>query len=94
MGKLLILANYIFLIYGTDIYERRKHVHVTHNHRGFKKSCKFWLEPIIEIDNNKTGDFTQKELLEIEKLIKENEKILLSQLSLFYSNQPLKAIRK
>ena len=47
MGKLLILANYIFLIYGSDIHEKRKHVHVTYAHRGFKRSCKFWLEPDI-----------------------------------------------
>jgi len=33
MGKLLILANYIFLIYGSDIYETRKHIHVTYSHR-------------------------------------------------------------
>ena len=81
-------------MYLTDIYERKKHVLVTYNHRGFKKACKFWIEPDIEIDKNKTDDFSFKKLLEIEKLIKENEKILLSQLSLFYSNQPLKAIRK
>ena len=47
MGKLLILANYIFLIYGSDIHEKRKHVHVSYAHRGFKRSCKFWLEPDI-----------------------------------------------
>lgn len=34
MGKILILAKYIFLIYGTDIYEKRKHIHVTYTHRG------------------------------------------------------------
>ncbi|MEJ7778083.1 MAG: DUF4160 domain-containing protein [Daejeonella sp.] len=94
MGKLLILAKYVFLIYGTDLYERRKHVHVTYNNRGFKKACKFWLEPDIEIDKNKTGDFSSKELLTIQKLIDENRDLLLDQLELFYSNQPLKAIRK
>lgn len=94
MGKLLILANYIFLIYGSDIYEHRKHIHVTYNHRGFKRACKFWLEPVIEIDENKTGDFSSKELLEIEKLIQKYRVLILDQLELFYSNQPLKAIRK
>lgn len=59
MGKLLILANYVFLIYGSDIYEKRRHVHVTYNHRGFKRACKFWLEPEIEIDLGKVGDFKE-----------------------------------
>lgn len=94
MGKLLILANYIFLIYGSDIHEKRKHVHVTYNHRGFKKACKFWLEPEIELDNNKVGDFKAHELVDIKSLIISNREILMKQLDLFYSNQQVKAIRK
>lgn len=94
MGKLLILANYIFLIYGSDIHEKRRHVHVTYNHRGFKKACKFWMEPEIELDNNKVGDFKSHELVEIRNLIINNKDILMKQLDLFYSNQQVKAIRK
>ncbi len=94
MGKLLILAKYIFLIYGSDIYENRKHVHVTHNRRGYKKACKFWLEPEVELDLNKKGDFNSIELVEIRKLILENKDTLFAQLNIFYSRQPLKAIRK
>jgi len=94
MGKLLILAKYIFLIYGSDIFETRKHIHVTYNHRGFKRSCKFWLEPEISLDENKTGDFSDKELREIENLIIENRELLIEQLALFYKNEPVKAIRK
>lgn len=73
MGKLLILSKYIFVIYGTDIYEARKHIHVTYKHKGNKTSCKFWLEPQIELDENKKGDFTSKELVEIKNLIVENQ---------------------
>lgn len=94
MGKLLILARYIFLIYGADIYETRKHVHVTLSHRGFKRACKFWLEPKVELDKDKKGDFSEVELNKIEKLVMEHKKVLLEQLALFYSNKPLKAIRK
>ena len=94
MGKLLILSNYIFLVYGTDIYEARKHVHVTYAHRGFKRACKFWLEPEISLDASKKGDFSKSELNEITKLIFENKELLLSQLKLFYANIPVKAIRK
>jgi hypothetical protein len=94
VGKLLILAKYIFLIYGSDIHEKRKHVHITYSQRGFKRSCKFWLEPSVELDSSKKGDFSEKELNEISKLIVENKELLLSQLELFYSHLPVKAIRK
>lgn len=65
MGKLLILTKYIFLIYGSDIHEERRHIHVTYARRGYKKSCKFWLEPKIQLDENKHGEFSNKELGEI-----------------------------
>ncbi len=94
MGKLLILRKYIFLIYGSDISESRKHVHVTYAHRGYKRSCKFWLEPKVELDSNKKGQFTTKELSEIEKLTVTNKGILLRQLALFYEHRTVKAIRK
>jgi len=93
MGKLLILAKYIFLIYGSDIEEIRKHVHCTYAHKGFKRSCKFWLEPEVELDMNKTGDFTEKELNEIKKLIEEHKNIILEQLERFYNREVVKAIR-
>ncbi len=94
MGKLLILAKYVFLIYGSDIYEARRHVHVTHNRRGFKRACKFWIEPSIQLDESKKGDFNSRELLEIENFIIANKETLQKQLDLFYSNKKVKAIRK
>ena len=94
MGKLLVLARYVFLIYGSDIYETRRHIHVTFSHTGFKRACKFWLEPNIELDKNKKGDFSEVELNEIKKLVAEHKGILLKQLELFYNNKTVKAIRK
>lgn len=94
MGKLLILSKYIFLIYGSDIYEKRKHIHCTYAFRGFKKSCKFWLEPEIELDTNKKGDFTEQELNEIRKLVEVHKSILIKQLESFYQGVSVKAIRK
>ena len=93
MGKLLILTKYIFLIYGSDIRETRRHIHVTYANRGYKRSGKFWLEPEVAIDPNKTGEFTGKELREIEKLIHQNKDVLLAQLDRFYSNETVTAIR-
>ncbi|MEX8548154.1 MAG: DUF4160 domain-containing protein [Mucilaginibacter sp.] len=94
MGKLLILSRYIFLIYATDIYESRKHIHVAYNYKGPIRSCKFWLEPDIKLDENKKGGFTTKELLEIKNLIVEHQNLLLKQLALFYNHQQIKIIKK
>jgi hypothetical protein len=93
MGKLLILSRYIFLIYGADIYKIRKHIHCTYAYKGFKRSCKFWLEPVIELDENKKGEFTEKELNEIKQLILQHKETILQQLERFYNNEPVKAIR-
>jgi hypothetical protein len=93
MGKLLILARYIFLIYGSDINELRRHVHCTYAHKGFKRSCKFWLEPVVELDESKSGDFTEKELNEIRSLILQHKEILIGQLDQFYNKEQVKAIR-
>ena len=82
------------MVYGSDIYEKRKHVHISYAQSGFKRACKFWLEPVIELDENKKGNFTVKELGEIKKLIEENKEILMEQLELFYKHQQVKAIRK
>ncbi len=94
MGKILILLKYIFLIYSIDINEARRHIHVTRNVAGYKKSCKFWLEPEIELDENKKGDFSSVELREIRKLIEENKELILQQLELFYAGKTVKSIRK
>jgi hypothetical protein len=94
MGKLLILTKYIFLIYGSDIFESRRHIHVTYAQRGYKNSCKFWLEPEVKLDESKSGDFSQTELNEIRKLIIEHKGLILQQLDLFYKQQVVKAIRK
>ena len=93
MGKILILLKYVFLVYSTDIDELRKHIHVTYNVAGYKKSCKFWLEPKVELDENKKGVFSEIELREIEKLIEKNKETILQQLSLFYKGEAVKSIR-
>ena len=89
-----MLLKYVFLIYSIDINEVRKHIHVTPNVAGYKRSCKFWLQPEIVLDENKKGDFTEIELREIRKLIEENKEVILQQLELFYAGHPVKSIRK
>lgn len=94
MGKILVLTKYVFLVYSVDIHELRKHIHVTYNVAGYKKSCKFWIEPKIELDENKKGTFSEIELREIEQLIEDNKEIILQQLNLFYEGKSVKSIRK
>lgn len=93
MGKLLISAKYIFLIYSADVSELRKHIHVTYSHRGFKKSCKFWLEPNIELVESNKGDFSALELKEIETMIHKNKNLLLVQLEKFHNLEKVNAIQ-
>ncbi|GHV21810.1 hypothetical protein FACS189428_2840 [Clostridia bacterium] len=47
--------------------EERKHVHVIKDNN----QCKYWLEPVIELAENK--GFKEKELNEIKKIIENNE---------------------
>jgi len=71
MPKLLTIKKYIFLIYPSDLSEKRKHVHIEARKGRFRKSAKFWLEPVIELAA--PGDFNRKEITEVTKIIKENE---------------------
>lgn len=61
---------------------------------GFKRLCKFWLEPEIALNETKKGDFSEKELIEIKGLVIENKELLIKQLDIFYNQQQVKAIRK
>jgi hypothetical protein len=65
MPKLLIYrAIWTFVMFGTDVYENRRHVHV--GRKGTEKLCKIWLEPGVEIA--KAGELSvseQREVLEI-----------------------------
>ena len=95
MGKILILAKYIFLIYSADIYEKRRHnIYIAHTLIEDINHPVNFGEPIIEVDPNKKGDFSNKELNEIGKLIEENTDIINHQLNRFYRNKTVKAIRK
>lgn len=93
MGKLLITAKYIFLIYGADLNEKRRHIHVTFARRGFKNSCKFWLEPKIQLVEEKRSEFNEIELREIEKLIYKNKLLIDKQLDKFYNLEKVEAIQ-
>lgn len=85
-----ILGNIQY--YGSRHIEWVKLKYATHARRGYKKSCKFWLELTIEQDEKKKEEFTPKELREMEKLIHQHREMLLEQLDIF-QGKPVTAIR-
>lgn len=91
MPKLLIIKKYIFIIYSADLSEKRKHIHVEARKGRFRRSAKFWLEP--EIKSVDTGDFNEKEINELMKIIKENEFILINQINRFLSGKKIKTVK-
>ena len=94
MGKLLILLKYVISVFSVDINEKRKHVHVVSKKKGKVRTAKFWLEPSIEVDEKKKGDFNKTEINEIIRLIEVNKEVIKSQLDKFYQGKTIKAIRK
>ena len=91
MPKLLIINQYVFLIYSSDLAESRKHVHVESKKGRFRRTAKFWLEPSIKVVDK--GGFPKHELKMIEKLIIENIKLLNEQIEKFGKGQKIKTIK-
>ncbi len=92
MGKLLILLNYVFFVFSSDVKENRRHIHVTDKKRDIERVCKFWIEPEVEFDSN--VGFSKKELNEIKKILQSNITIIHDQLDLFYTHKKVKSIYK
>jgi len=88
--KLLIYrAVWIFTIFGTDIFENRKHVHI--GRKGTEQLCKVWLEPDVEMA--KSGELSlseQREVLQITVLYREE---LIQQWEQFLSGQKVEIIK-
>lgn len=91
MPKLLIINQYVFLIYSSDLAENRKHVHIESKKGRFRRTAKFWLEPKIQVVDK--GGFSHNELKKIEKLIKENIKLLNEQIEKFGKGQRIRTIK-
>jgi hypothetical protein len=91
LPKLLIISKYIFLVFSADLSEKRKHIHVEARKGRFRKSAKFWIEPEIEIVDS--GDFSKREINELQKLIKINKSIIENQIDKFLSGKKIKTIK-
>jgi hypothetical protein len=91
MPKLLIINQYVFLIYSNDLAENRKHIHIESKKGRFRRTAKFWLEPEISLVD--PGGFSKTELKKIEKLIKENINLLKEQIEKFSKGIKVKTIK-
>ena len=69
MPTALRIGPYRFFFYSYDCGELR-HIHVDHEN----KSAKFWLEPEVTLADN--YGYNRKELLNIERLCRENLELL------------------
>lgn len=90
MPKLLIYqAIWIFTIFGTDIFENRKHVHV--GRKGTEKLCKIWLEPDVEVA--KSGDLSVREQGEVLEITARYKADLIRQWEQFLTGQKIEIIK-
>jgi len=90
MPKILIFMDiWIFIIYPTDMYENRMHVHV--GKKSMQDLCKIWLEPTVEIA--KAGELTQKQQIEVLEITKTYHKELVKQWNNFIQGKPIQIIK-
>lgn len=69
MPTVLRIGPYRFFFYAGDRSEP-PHIHVEHNNN----KAKFWLDPVRL---QSSGEFSRKEINQIQKLVEENQKHLL-----------------
>ena len=90
MPKILIYKLiWLFVIYGTDMYERRMYVHV--GKKGMRNLCKIWLEPEISIAE--PGQLTIRQQNEVLQIAQEFQNDLILQWKRFTSGENIKAIK-
>jgi len=81
-------TTWLFLFFGTDMYENRAHVHV--GKKATERYCKIWLEPEISIAKN--GSLTAAELNEALAITTEYHAQLTEQWKKFTDGKTIKMI--
>jgi len=90
MGKLLIFAKYYFFIWTGEDPDERLHIHIYRTNSKNVKGAKFWLDDLSLFDR---GDFTEKELNQIEKDLRKHLAVVKTQVKKVLSGEKVKAIR-
>ena len=92
MPKVLLYITpkitWIFLFFGTDVYENRAHIHA--GKRETERYCKIWLEPEISIAKN--GSLTTAEINEVLTITAEYHAQLTEQWKNFSDGKTIKMI--
>ena len=90
MPKVLIFRDiWIFVIYGTDKYENRKHVHV--GKKATLKLCKIWIDPPVEVAD--PGDLSQRQQIEVLDIVNKYKDELIIQWEDFVEGKKIKTIK-
>lgn len=95
MPKILLFKYWIFIIFDTDKYENRKHVHV--GKKSTENLCKIWLETLnpneSEVSIAEGGDLTVKQQNEVLKIAELYRQDLIKQWDNFMNGVNIKAIK-
>jgi len=90
MPKVLIFNDiWIFIIYPTDMYENRMHVHV--GKKAMTTLCKIWLEPNVEIAN--AGELTTKQQNEVLEIAQTYRNQLIQQWQNFVKGKTIEILK-
>ena len=91
MPKIFVYKGYLFLIFGSDINESRRHIHITSERSKISTVAKVWLQP--EISVVKTGNFSTKEINDILEIIRKNETLIHEALDNFFAGKKVKFVK-
>lgn len=91
MPKLLIVGKFVFLLFSSDVMEKRRHIHVEVRKGRQRRVAKFWLEPRLELVT--AGDLSEKEVSRVIEILKAHAELLSSQLDDFYRGRQVKVVK-
>lgn len=92
MPKILIVDGFVFLLFASDVAEKRRHIHLEVRKGRRRAVAKFWLEPHIELVSD--GGLPARELAQARALLEKYAKILHQQLDKFYAGLRIKVVKK
>ena len=90
MPKIAIYQAFTFYMYIYDVLNEPPHLHITKNKKGYNNSAKIWLESLIFAES---GDFSDNELNQIEKLVTKNQEILIDAFNKVKDGASVKTIK-
>jgi hypothetical protein len=90
MPKIAIFNAFTFYIYIYDVLNEPAHLHITKNKKGYNNSAKIWIESLKFAES---GDFSEKELNLLQKLVESNQQKLLNAFEKVKRGEKIKTIQ-